>query len=86
MKITFSGKYAPNPETFGINFEVILDGKSVVCSVSREALQDIDPSSTYTTGEQQFLSNRSSFESIAEEKIRAGAVPPIMISTRDVLA
>lgn len=80
MKITFSGKYAINPQTFGINFEAIVDGESVVCSVSTEALQDIDPSNASGTAEQQFLANRSSFEAIAEKKIRAQAKSPVAIN------
>jgi hypothetical protein len=86
MNISFSGKYAVNPQTFGLNFEATVNGQNVVCSVSTEALQDIDPSNAQNTAEQQFLANQSSFEAIAEEKIIAGATSPIVITSSDVRA
>lgn len=86
MNISFSGKYAVNPQTSGINFEATVDRQSVVCSVSTEALQDIDPSNAQNTAEQQFLANQSGFEAIAEEKILAGAASPIVITSSDVRA
>lgn len=84
MDITFSSKYAINPVTFGINFEATVDGHSVVCIISTEALQDIDPSNAQDSAKQQFLANRSRFEAIAEKKIRAGAVSPVAIDSSDV--
>ena len=86
MNITFSGKYAINPQTFGINFEATVNGKSVVCSASTEALQDIDPSHIQSQPEEQFLANQSSFEAIAEQKILTGATSPIVITSSDVRA
>jgi len=84
MNIMFSGKYAINPQTFGINFESTVNGQSIVCSISTEALQDIDPSSAHNKVEQQFLANQSSFQAIAEQKIRAGATSPVVITSSDV--
>lgn len=86
MQISFSGKYAVNSETFGINFEAVVDGSSVVCMVSTEALQDIDPSSALCAVRDQFISNRSAFERIAEKKIRDGQPAPIAITSADVRA
>ena len=86
MNITFSGQYAINPQTFGINFEATVNGQSVECSVSTEALQDIDPSNAHNSAEQQFLANQSRFQVIAEQKIRAGATSPVRITSSDVLA
>ena len=86
MKIEFSGNYAINHETFGINFEAVVNGKSVVCSVSKEALQDIDSSSALSESQQQLLAHQSRFQAIAEQKIRAGATSPVAIISSDVLA
>jgi len=86
MTITFSGKYAINPDTFGINFEANVDGHRVVCMVLTGALQDIDPSNAQNSATQQFLANQSSFEAIAERKIRAGAKTPITINNSDISA
>lgn len=84
MNITFSGKYAVNPQTYRVNFEATVDGNSVICSVSTEALQDIDPINAHDTVDQQFRANQSSFEAIAEQKIRSGAISPVVITSADV--
>ncbi|MBP6582939.1 MAG: DUF1488 family protein [Chromatiaceae bacterium] len=86
MNITFSGNYAINPTTFGINFEANVDGNRFVCMVSTDALQDIDPSNAQDSAEQQFIANQASFDAIAETKIRAGATSPIAINSSDVRA
>ena len=86
MNIISSGNYAINPQTFGVNFEATVNGQSVVFSASTEALQDIDPSNAHNTAQQQFLANQSSFQAIAEQKIRAGATSPVAITSCDVLA
>jgi len=41
MTFTFSGRWAKNPHTFGINFEAHNDAERIVCVVSTEALQDV---------------------------------------------
>ena len=74
MNISFSGKSATDPETFGISFEAIVDEVQVRCRVRTEALQDIVPSIATSDAASQFASNRSSFERIAEKLIRAGRV------------
>lgn len=74
MNISFTGKPATDPETFGITFEAIVDGVQVRCRVSTEALQDIDPLSATSDAASQFASNHSSFERIAEKLIHAGRV------------
>lgn len=84
MKISFSNKYTTNPQTGGINFQAIVDGQPVACSISTEALQDIDPSNARGSAEQQFIANQSSFQAIADQKIRAGSTSPIIISSADV--
>lgn len=74
MNISFSGKTAPDHDTFGISFEAIVDGSQVRCRVTTEALQDIDPSNAVGEPASQFALNRSSFEQIADKLIRAGNV------------
>lgn len=84
MRITFSNKLVTNPNTFGIDFEAIVDGHTVVCTISAEALQDIDPNNTQTTIEQKFRSNQFAIEAIAERKIFTGYKSPIIITTADL--
>lgn len=84
MNILFSGKFASNPETFGINFEATVDGQRVVCCITLDALQDVDPSNSQATPEQQFLANRCSFEAIAKQKILSGDTGPVEITSADV--
>ena len=66
--INFTGKYAKN-ENFGINFEVEVTQK-IICRISQEALQDIDPENRYSSEKKLFESNRAKFEIIAEKKIQ----------------
>lgn len=68
MNIGFSGNYAINPQTFGINFKATVNGQSVVCSVSKEALQDIDPSNAHNTAQQQFLAINPAFRQSLNRK------------------
>lgn len=84
MQIRFSENCAVNHLTFGVNFEAIVDGSSVICTVSTEALQDIDPNNTSGSAKDKFTAHRSSFERIAERKIRAGERAPIAINSADV--
>jgi len=83
MEITFSGRYTVNSDTFGINFEANVDGTNVVCSISTEALDDVDTINAQSAPEHQFLANRVRFEAIAEQKIRAG-ISPVAINSSDV--
>jgi len=85
MTISFGSSYYKNG-AFGISFEATVDGSTVVCSVSSEALQDIDPSNTQCSPEAQFMANRSAVEGIARRKILAGEQRPIKITSADVTA
>jgi hypothetical protein len=72
MAVTFSGKWAKNSDTFGINFEAQKDADRIICVVSTDALQDIQPDNSTNSVEQQFLANQVEFQAIAEKLIRAG--------------
>jgi hypothetical protein len=85
MPFPFDSSYTING-AFGISFEADLDGSTVVCSVSSEALQDIDPSKAQCSLEEQFMANRTAFEDIAKRKILAGEQRPIRITSADVSA
>jgi hypothetical protein len=85
MSISFGSSFTFN-EAFGISFEAALDGSTVVCFVTSEALQDIDPSRAQCSPEEQFTANRSAFEGIARRKILAGEQRPIRIIRADVLS
>jgi hypothetical protein len=85
MPISFNSSYNING-AFGISFEAALDGSSVVCSVSSDALQDIDPSKVQCSPEEQFMANRDAFEGIVKRKILAGEQRPIRITSADVSA
>jgi hypothetical protein len=84
MEISFTGKYSSNPDNFGINFEAIVDDISVICNVFKDALEDIDPEGRCNSSEQQFEKHRSSFQRIAEKKIRSGNSTPIYIRSNDL--
>lgn len=74
MDISFSGKWAQDPDAFGVVFESTVDGSQVRCRVSTEALQDIDPTNATSDPQSQFSANQSLFQGIAESLIRAGRV------------
>ena len=88
MNIEFSGNWAVNHVTFGINFDATVDGVKVVCIVETEALQDIDPSNTMNEPTEQFKANQYLFEEIAEALILEGKVKngQLFISSSDVRA
>ncbi|WP_426803949.1 DUF1488 family protein [Stenotrophomonas sp. SrG] len=88
MAVTFSGKWATNPVTFGVNFEARNDKNRIICMVSTEALQDIQPANASDTAEEQFLANQLSLQSIAEDLINAGEDKDgvLQIHSRHVLA
>ena len=72
MAVTFSGKWAKNPDTFGINFEAHKDTDRIVCVISTDALQDIQPNNATDSVEQQFLANQYEFQAIAARLIQSG--------------
>ena len=86
MNIEFTGAHAKN-ENFGINFQAKVDGESVSCVVSTEALQDINPSGHMDTAEQQYQDNQYQLESIARKKIQNGEVidSKVIITQSDVV-
>ena len=81
-KIIFTGKHAKN-ENFGINVEVFVTQK-IICKISQDALQDIEPENRTASVEEQFSSHQAEFERIAEEKIR-NLPDSIIIGSADVL-
>ena len=84
MQIIFSGKYAKDTDTFGVNFEAKVNGEPFVCKISPAALDDIEPNNLEGELEQKFLFNRSEFEAIAKRKICDGAKSPVFINSADV--
>lgn len=73
MNIKFTGKYAQN-EDFGINFQAKVDELSIVCVVSTEALQDINPNGIMDEAMEQYKGNKYQLETIAHQKIKNGQV------------
>ena len=81
-KIIFTGKHAKN-ENFGINVEVFVTQK-IICKISQDALQDIEPENRTASVEEQFTLHQAEFERIVEEKIR-NLPDSIIIGSADVL-
>ncbi len=74
MSIEFPDEYAIDPETFGIIFPIDCDGERLICLVTTDALQDINPGNATDTPENQFNDNKYRFQAIAQEKIKNGEV------------
>lgn len=83
MTIEFPNRHTINPETGGMNFIAIVDKQDIVCQVSSEALQDINPAKRNDPIELQFKDNKSKIQSIARQKIQNGE-SKIFISSNDV--
>lgn len=73
MDIEFIGPVVNAPDG-GVSYRVLVDGKTVACRVSMEALQDIDPGRRQNDPISQFNSHSSILLSIAEQKIRSGNI------------
>jgi hypothetical protein len=83
MKIEFPDRHAINPESGGIKFPASVDGKEIVCQVSSEALQDINPAQRHDPIEKRFKDNKSAIQSITKQKIQNGE-SNIFVSSDDV--
>lgn len=80
--INFTNKFAKN-EKFGISFEMEVI-QTIICEISQEALQDIDPINRTASVKEQFTANQSVIIQIAEDKIRALLPNTICIGSSDV--
>lgn len=80
MNIYFTGQCSAIEH--GINFQAIVDGNSIQCYVSNEALQNISVAPKDTCALTLFIENRAAIESIAEKMIRARV--PAQILMKDV--
>lgn len=87
MNIVFNEKYAENPETFGVNFQAVVDGEPVVCVVTLEALNDIDPPGRFDGAVSKYQNNRVKLENVARSKILKGCVKDakVYINQSDVV-
>jgi hypothetical protein len=73
MNIEFIGPVVSAPDG-GISYRVLVNGETVACRVSMEALQDIDPERRQDDPISQFNAHSSILLSIAEQKIRNGNI------------
>ena len=85
MTIEFPGPAVP-AEDGGISYRAIVDGKTVACKFSTEALQDVNPDLTMSNPADQFESSKARLLEIAERKISAGKIADgvVHIFTRDL--
>ncbi|ELE5868232.1 DUF1488 family protein [Vibrio cholerae] len=86
MNIEFIGNCVQN-DNFQISFQAKVDGQPIVCVVSTEALQDINPNTRTRPVASQCVDNKSKLEAIATKKIQDGQVEngKVFISQSDVL-
>ena len=81
MNIQFPGPAVPTQEG-GISYRAIVDGVTVACQFTWEALQDVNPAHTQEQPMNQFLFSQGQLLAIAEAKIRAGNVTNGIIHVR----
>jgi hypothetical protein len=71
MNIKFSGNHSIDGESGNIIFFAEVDGKTVPCIVSDQALQDLLPSNAKKKPDELFKLYKADLENIAEKKISA---------------
>ena len=81
MKIEFPDRHAVKTDV--INFPASVNNKEIVCQVSHDALQDINPEKRHDPIEKRFNDNKSAIQSIAKQKIENGE-SNIFVSSDDV--
>lgn len=86
MNIEFKGEVFLG-ETTEINLPVIVNGNHIICIVTFEALEDINPDTKADEAMHQYLSNEAKIKTITERKIRSGQVvsDKVVIYSADVL-
>tara|TARA_R110001583_G_scaffold53742_1_gene165369 strand:- start:412 stop:672 length:261 start_codon:yes stop_codon:yes gene_type:complete len=74
-------------ETTEINLPIMVNGNQVICIVTFEALEDINPETQADEPMQQYLANEEKIKSIAERKIKSGHIVAnkMVIYSADVL-
>ncbi len=85
MNIEVPGPAVP-AEDGGISYRALVDGETVACKFSTEALQDVNPALTMSSSTVQFESSQARLLEVADRKIRAGHVVDgvVHIFTRDL--
>ena len=73
MNIEFPGPAVP-AEDGGISYRALVDGETVACKFSTEALQDVNPDLTMSSSAVQFESSQARLLEVADKKIRSGHV------------
>jgi hypothetical protein len=79
MQIAFTGRH--NLIIEGMNFQALVDGVSIGCVVTSEALHVHFPASSL---EQCFLQGQSRIEEVAQAKIIDGASAPVYVRAADL--
>ncbi len=72
MAIEFSGRWVRDAQAHDVVFEATVDGSTVRCRVTADALQSIDSSYANSSVELQFVANQEYFQEIARSLIEAG--------------
>jgi hypothetical protein len=83
MNIEFTGRKIPTADG-GLMFEALVDGKSVICTVSMEALNDhFGVTEDVATNVSPFDRGQAKIYAAAERLIRAG-VSPVFVTSEDL--
>ena len=81
MDVQFPGPLVPAQDG-GLSVRAIVDGSPIACHFSMEALQDVNPALTEAPPTEQFEASRERLLSIAESKIRSGAIANGVVHVR----
>lgn len=83
MDIEFPGEMVP-AEDGGLSVRALVDGETVACQFTVEALEDVNPDLTMSDREAQFAASKNYLLRVAEQKIRAGEVVNGVVQIKSV--
>lgn len=82
----FTGNYAVDPEAFSVNFEAFAKNDRIVFSITREALQDINPDQRTLPPEDQYRNNKTRIQEAAMRlyQVRSVTGGKLIITKEDI--
>jgi hypothetical protein len=76
----FSSEFSLNTSNLNYDFSVVLDGKTIACCVSREAIEDAG----YDSVDEFYICEKIRLGAAIQRKLEQGDKPTIMISSKDL--
>lgn len=82
--VHFTGKCAIDSESFNLVAEMYINDEKTVCSITIEALQDVNPATRTLDPEKMFQANKQQLVQVAIDMLARGSQHPLRISTANI--